>query len=80
MKELRWIALILAVLVILMGVQTFMLYRQNEALNTALAQAQTDIAAMRDSLSEFSEIFQALRDLWQELAEKGGLLKWLNSH
>lgn len=80
MKELRWIALILAVLVILMGVQTFMLYRQNEALNTALAQAQTDIAAMRDSLNEFSEIFQALRDLWQELAEKGGLLKWLNSH
>ena len=80
MKELRWIALILAALVILMGVQTFMLYRQNEALNAALAQAQTDIAAMQDSLSEFSEIFQALRDLWQELAEKGGLLKWLNSH
>ena len=80
MKELRWIALILAVLVILMGVQTFMLYRQNEALNTALAQAQTDIAAIQDSLSEFREIFQALRALWQELAEKGGLLKWLNSH
>lgn len=80
MKELRWIALILAALVILMGVQTFILFRQNEALNAALAQAQTDIAAMRDSLSEFSEIFQALRDLWQELAEKGGLLKWLNSH
>lgn len=80
MKELRWIALILAALVILMGVQTFILYRQNEALNAALAQAQTDIAAMRGSLSEFSEIFQALRDLWQELAEKGGLLKWLNLH
>ena len=80
MKELRWIALILAVLVILMGVQTFMLYRQNEALNTALAQAQTNIAAIQDSLSEFREIFQALRALWQELAEKGGLLKWLNSH
>ena len=63
-----------------MGVQTFMLYRQNEALNTALAQAQTNIAAIQDSLSEFREIFQALRALWQELAEKGGLLKWLNSH
>ena len=34
MKELRWITLILAVAVILMGIQTYGLYQQQKALQT----------------------------------------------
>lgn len=77
MKELRWIALILTALTVLMGLQTYGVYQQKAALETALTQAESEMAQMRQSLSELSETSRVFNELWQQLTDGDGLLKWL---
>lgn len=77
MKELRWIALILAALTVLMGLQTYGAYQQKAALETALTQAESEMAQMRQSLSELSETSRVFNELWQQLTDGDGLLRWL---
>ncbi len=81
MKELRWIALILAVAVILMGIQTYGLFQQQKALQTALDQAETELAQIQEtelaqiqeSLDNISETSQIFNRIWQQIEEKEGI-------
>lgn len=70
MKELRWIALILAIVVILMEIQTCGLYQQQKTLQTALDQAETELAQMRESLDSISETSRIFNRIWQQIEEK----------
>ena len=76
MKELRWIALILAIAVILMGIQTYGLYQQQKALQTTLDQVKTELAQIREDFDGISEAGRAFADIWQQLEEKKGLFNW----
>ena len=77
MKELRWIALILAIVVILMGIQTCGLYQQQKALQTALDQAEMELAQMRESLDSISETSRIFNHIWQQIEEKEGVFSWI---
>ena len=77
MKELRWIALILAVAVILMGIQTCGLYQQQKALQTALDQAETELAQIRESMDSISETSRSFNEFWQQIEEKEGIFSWI---
>ena len=70
MKELRWITLILAVAVILMGIQTYGLYQQQKALQTTLDQAETELAQIRESIDSISETSRIFNEFWQQIEEK----------
>ena len=76
MKELRWITLILAVAVILMGIQTYGLYQQQKALQTTLDQAETELAQIRESIDSISETSRIFNELWQQIEEKEGVFRW----
>ena len=73
MKELRWIALILAVAVILMGIQTYSLFQQQKVLQTALDQTETELTQIRESLDSISETSQIFNEFWQQIEEKEGI-------
>lgn len=73
MKELRWIALILAVAVILMGIQTYGLFQQQKVLQTALDQTETELTQIRESLDSISETSQIFNEFWQQIEEKEGI-------
>ena len=77
MKELRWIALILAIVVILMGIQTCGLYQQQKTLQTALDQAETELTQMRESLDSISETSRIFNRIWQQIEEKEGVFSWI---
>ena len=77
MKELRWIVLILAVAVILMGIQTYSLFQQQKALQTALDQAETELAQIRESLDGISETSQIFNRIWQQIEETEGIFSWI---
>ena len=77
MKELRWIALILAIAVILMGIQTYGLYQQQKALQTALGQAETELTQIRESLDSISETSRILNTTWQQIEEREGIFSWI---
>lgn len=77
MKELRWITLILAVAVILMGIQTYGLFQQQKALQTALDQAETELTQIRESLDNISETSQIFNRIWQQIEEKEGIFSWI---
>lgn len=77
MKELRWIVLILAVAVILMEIQTYGLFQQQKALQTALDQAETELAQIRESLDGISETSQIFNRIWQQIEEKEGIFNWI---
>ena len=77
MKELRWIALILAVAVILMGIQTCGMLQQQKTLQTALDQAETELAQMRESLDSISETSRIFNEFWQQIEEKEGIFSWI---
>ena len=76
MKELRWITLILAVAVILMGIQTYGLYQQQKVLQTALDQAETELAQIRESIDSISETSRIFNRIWQQIEEKEGVFSW----
>ncbi|MDY2770053.1 MAG: hypothetical protein SOU13_09075 [Eubacteriales bacterium] len=76
MKELRWITLILAVAVILMGIQTYGLYQQQKALQTTLDQAETELAQIRESIDSISETSRIFNEFWQQIEEKEGVFRW----
>ena len=73
MKELRWIALILAVAVILMGIQTYSLFQQQKVLQTALDQTETELTQIRESLDSISETSQIFNRIWRQIEEKEGI-------
>ena len=73
MKELRWIALILAVAVILMGIQTYGLFQQQKVLQTALDQTETELTQIRESHDSISETSQIFNEFWQQIEEKEGI-------
>lgn len=77
MKELRRIALILAIVVILMGIQTCGLYQQQKALQTALDQAETELAQMCESPDSISETSRIFNRIWQQIEEKEGVFSWI---
>ena len=77
MKELRWITLILAVAVILMGIQTYGLFQQQKALQTALDQTETELTQIRESLDSISETSRIFNEFWQQLEEKEGIFSWI---
>lgn len=77
MKELRWIALILAVAVILMGIQTYGLYQQQKTLQATLNQAETELAQIRESLDSISETSRIFDEFWQQIEEKEGIFSWI---
>ena len=77
MKELRWITLILAVVVILMGIQTYGLFQQQKALQTALDQAETALTQIRESLDSISETSRIFNEFWQQIEEKEGIFSWI---
>ena len=77
MKELRWIALILAIVVILMEIQTCGLYQQQKTLQTALDQAETELAQIRESLDSISETSRIFDEFWQQIKEKEGIFSWI---
>ena len=73
MKELRWIALILAGAVILMGIQTYGMFQQQKVLQTALDQTETELTQIRESLDSISETSQIFNEFWQQIEEKEGI-------
>lgn len=77
MKELRWIALILAIAVILMGIQTCGMLQQQKTLQTALDQVETELAQMRESLDSISETSRIFNEFWQQIEEKEGIFSWI---
>lgn len=77
MKELRWIALILAVAVILMGIQTYGLYQQQKTLQATLNQAETELTQIQESLDSISETSRIFNEFWQQIEEKEGIFSWI---
>ena len=77
MKELRWIALILAVAVILMGGQTHSLFQQQKALQTALDRTETELTQIQESLDSISETSRIFNEFWQQIKEKEGVFSWI---
>ncbi|MGN0776840.1 MAG: hypothetical protein ACI4MM_09225 [Candidatus Ventricola sp.] len=77
MKGTAWICLLLTLILVLMGVQTYALWQKTQALEAALLCALDDLSVMKESISSIAEVSGALGSIWNRLAQEGGLLSFL---
>ena len=77
MKGTAWICLLLTLILVLMGIQTYALWQKTQALEAALLCALDDLSVMKESISSIAEVSGALGSIWNRLAQEGGLLSFL---
>ncbi|MGN1019754.1 MAG: hypothetical protein ACI4O7_05220 [Aristaeellaceae bacterium] len=77
MKGTTAICLLLTLMLVLMGVQTFVLWQKTQALEATLASTLDDLAALQESVSVIAEASETFSLLWNGLVQDGGPLSFI---
>lgn len=77
MKGTSFICLLLMLILVLMGAQTYMLWQKTQALEVSLTCALDDLSAMKDSVRTIAEAGETLNGIWSRLTQESSLLSFL---
>ena len=77
MKGTTVICLLLTLILLVMGVQTYGLFQKTQALETEMAGLLDELADMKTSIRAVAETSERINAVFGRLAEDGGLFGWL---